>query len=291
MKLSILLPSYRYDCRPLVRALLPLLPPETEIIVGDDHSATPESEAYLAEMEGWPHTRIVRKERNAGSAAMRNTLAREARGEYLLYLDCDGMPADDSFLQTYMALLPTEGILCGSVRNAEHEPSPSVRLRYTYERQTERRFTAERRNQRPYQNFRTFNFLIPRSVMLSCPFDESVRLSGYEDTLAGRSLREAGIPVRHIENPLINVGLEDNETYLRKVERQLETLHEKRHLLRDYSSLLRFYERLSRWHLTGIVRCLHRLVAPMERRNLLSPHPFIWVLQLYKLGTYATLDV
>ena len=289
MKLSVLLPSYRYDCRPLVRALLPMLPAESEILVGDDHSATPESDAYLTEMEGWTGVRVLRKKRNEGSAAMRNTLAREARGEYLLYLDCDGMPLSPDFLSVYLSMLPTDDILCGSVRNAEVLPSPDVRLRWTYERQAERRFTAERRNRRPYQNFRTFNFLVPRSIMLRCPFDETVRLSGYEDTLAGRSLCEAGIRIRHIENPLLNVGLEANETYLAKVERQLATLLEKRQLLSGYSTLLGFYERLERFGLSAPLRLFHRLLAPAERHNLLSSHPRMWVFQLYKLGTFATL--
>ena len=290
MKLSILLPSYRYDCRPLVRALLPLLPEDAEIIVGDDCSGTAEAEKYLGEMERWEGVSVVRKSRNAGSAAMRNTLAREARGEYLLYLDCDAMPLDDSFIQTYLRLLPTEGVICGSVCHAAQLPSPDVRLRYTYEKHVEHRFTAQARNRRPYQNFRTFNFLVPREVMLRCPFDETVRLSGYEDTLAGRALSEAVIPIRHIENPLLNVGLEENETYLRKVERQLETLYEKRHLLAGYSSLLALYNRLERWHLAGALRLFHRLFARWERKNLLSSHPFISLLQLYKLGVYATLN-
>ncbi len=289
MKLSVLLPSYRYDCRPLVRALLPMMPAEGEIIVGDDCSATPESDIYLAEMEGWSGVRVLRKSKNGGSAAMRNTLAREAQGEYLLYLDCDGIPADDTFLSTYLQLLPTEEIICGSVRNVETLPSPDVKLRYVYERHAERRFTAEERNRHPYQNFRTFNFLVPREIMLRCPFDETVSLSGYEDTLAGRALCQAGIPIRHIENALLNVGLEENHAYLKKVERQLGTLHEKRHLLTGYSSLLDFYTRLDRAHLSGAVRLFHRTFASCERRNLLSSHPSVWVLQLYKLGTYASL--
>lgn len=290
MKLSILIPTYCYDPRPLVRSLCGMLPPEAEILVGDDCSGTDEAEAYLADLDGWEHVRVVRQPENHGAAAMRNLLAREARGEYLLYLDSDALPLHSNFLREYLRLLPTDEVLCGSICHEAVLPSPDVTLRWTYEKHAERHFTAERRNRRPYQNFRTFNFLIPRATMLRCPFDETVRLSGYEDTLAGRALKAQGIRIRHIENPLLNMGLEDNETFLRKTERQLLTLHEKRHELQAFSSLLGLY----RWfRLTGtapLLRFLHRRLAAAERRNLLSSKPRIWIFQLYKLGYYATLN-
>jgi len=290
MKLSILIPTYRYDPRPLVRSLCGMLPGETEILVGDDHSATPEAEAYLADLGRWEHVRVVRQEENRGAAAMRNLLAREAQGEYLLFLDSDALPLHSSFLREYLSLLPTDEVICGSICHEATLPSPDVTLRWTYEKRAERRFTAKRRNRRPYQNFRTFNFLVPRPTMLACPFDETVRLSGYEDTLAGRTLMARGIRIRHIENPLLNMGLEDNETFLRKTERQLRTLYEKRLELQDFSSLLGLY----RWfRLTGtapLLRLLHRCFSAAERRNLLSTKPHIWVFQLYKLGYYATLN-
>ena len=213
-----------------------------------------------------------------------------AQGEYLLFLDSAALPLHSSFLREYLSLLPTDEVICGSICHEATLPSPDVTLRWTYEKRAERRFTAKRRNRRPYQNFRTFNFLVPRPTMLACPFDETVRLSGYEDTLAGRTLMARGIRIRHIENPLLNMGLEDNETFLRKTERQLRTLYEKRLELQDFSSLLGLY----RWfRLTGtapLLRLLHRCFSAAERRNLLSTKPHIWVFQLYKLGYYATLN-
>ena len=157
MKLSILIPTYRYDPRPLVRSLCGMLPGETEILVGDDHSDTPEAEAYLADLGRWEHVRVVRQGENRGAAAMRNLLAREAQGEYLLFLDSDALPLHSSFLREYLSLLPTDEVICGSICHEATLPSPDVTLRWTYEKRAERRFTAKRRNRCPYQNFRTFN--------------------------------------------------------------------------------------------------------------------------------------
>ncbi|MCR4921383.1 MAG: glycosyltransferase [Bacteroidaceae bacterium] len=289
MKLSILIPCYCYDPRPLVRALCRLMTDDEEIIVGDDCTPSDQSESYLSDLAQWERVRVVRQQENRGAAAMRNRLAREATGEYLLFLDCDALPLRSSFLAEYLKQLPTDEVLCGSICHAATLPDASVSLRWTYEKRAERRFTAKERNKHPYQNFRTFNFLIPRETMLRCPFDETVRLSGYEDTLAGKAFRASGIRIRHIENPLLNMGLEDNETFLRKTERQLRTLHEKRGELRGFSSLLAAYRCVECMGLAGCLRFLHRRLAEAERRNLLSLRPRIWVFQLYKLGYYATI--
>ncbi|MCF0197581.1 MAG: glycosyltransferase family 2 protein [Bacteroidaceae bacterium] len=288
MQLSVLIPSYRFDCAPLVERLLAMLPTDAEIVVGDDGS--PNADSFLPRIEAMPRVRVIRGQSNRGSAAMRNRLAREARGEYLLYMDCDGMPMSDDFLSRYLELLPTRQVVCGSVCHPDALPSPAVSLRYTYEKQAERRFTAEQKNSHPHRCFRTFHFLVPRDTLLACPFDETVRLSGYEDVLFGKRLHEAGVRVTHIENKVLNVHLEANEAFLRKTEHQLRTLHEKREELRGYSSLQTCYEKLERLHLAPLLRLWHRWMQGAEVRRLLRPHPPIWLFQLYKLGYYAGLS-
>lgn len=292
MKLSVLIPTYRYDPRPLVKSLQAILPAEAEILVGDDCS--PEDDTCTSDwLDALSHTagvRLVRHSQNRGAAAMRNTLACEASGDYLLYLDSDGLPLRSSFIDTYLRLLPTDAILCGSICQSPSQLTPDVSLRYKYETAAERRFTAQRRNKNPYQHFRTFNFVIPRRLALQFPFDETVRLSGYEDTLAGRRFEEAGVRILHIENPFLNIGLEKNDVFLQKTERQLRTLHEKARELQGYSSLLSAYGVLRRLHLAGAMKALHTWLQKFERRNLLSSQPSIWVFQLYKLGYYASLQ-
>ena len=81
MKLSILIPTYNYDCSHLVLQLLEQQPKEAEIIIGDDCSTKP-----IKEISG---CRIFRPEHNLGRAAIRNALAREAKGEWLLFIDAD----------------------------------------------------------------------------------------------------------------------------------------------------------------------------------------------------------
>lgn len=287
MTLSVLIPSYRFDCTPLVQRLVEMLPDDAEIVVGDDGS--PDAERYLTVIETLPRVRVIRQRPNRGSAAMRNRLAREAEGDYLLYIDSDGMPVAADFLQRYMAQLPTDGVVCGSVRHPDTLPSADVSLRWAYEKRAERRFTAERCNRQPYQSFRTFNYLVPRCVMLAHPFDETIQLSGYEDVLLGKTFHDGGIPVRHIENDVMNLDIETNAVFFMKAKRQLQTLHDKRAELCGYSSLLALYERLHRLHLAPVLRLWHRLMQGVEERLLFRRHPSIPLFQLYRLGYYAQL--
>ena len=83
MKLSVLIPTYNYDCSHLVHQLLEQLPQngDAEVIVGDDCSTEP-----LSSLSG---CRIYRPDHNLGRAAIRNALAREAKGEWLLFIDAD----------------------------------------------------------------------------------------------------------------------------------------------------------------------------------------------------------
>jgi len=62
-------------------------PGSFEVIVADDHS--PDECAAIAERAG---ARVVRHETNRGAAAARNSGARAARGEVLLFVDSDVVP-------------------------------------------------------------------------------------------------------------------------------------------------------------------------------------------------------
>lgn len=276
MKLSILIPTYNYDPSRLVRQLQEQLPDDAEIIVGDDSP---------------PH--------NIGRAARRNQLAREAKGEWLLFIDADAEVRSKTFIQDYLDSLslksftpPLDGmgealVVCGGTGNLPQCPRPAARLRYDYEVKAERRLTLAHRRANPYAQFTTFNFLIRRDLFLSICFDETLKEYGHEDTLFGLELKRRGIPVLHIDNKLTHLGIEDADDYLRKTETGLRTLagmsvEQKRNV-----RVSAMAERLRRWHLLGLTRCLFRAGKPLLRANLLGKHPCQFFLTFYKLGYYV----
>ena len=98
-----------------------------------------------------------------------------------------------------------------------------------------------------------------------------------------------GSLVRHIDNPLIHMGLETNERFLEKSEQALRTLKALGGRMEQHSHVGRAYQRLCKWHLGGVVSGLHAMFGGLLKRNLLSAHPVLLFFSLYKLGYYASL--
>lgn len=284
MKLSILIPTYNYDPRPLVAGLLEQLPEggEAEVIVGDDGS-TP---AVQLRAE---NVRVYRPVHNLGRAGIRNALAREARGEWLLFVDVDAEVTKPNFISTYLAACGQAQVVCGGTGNLPSCPRPQARLRYDCEVRAEQRLTLARRKAHPYAQFTTFNFMIRRSLFLSIGFDERLKSYGHEDTLFGLELKKRGIHILHIENKLTHLGLEDADEYLRKTETALQSLARMPDDMRRNARVSALAMKLERCHLHALARVIYNNVRPRLRANLLGSSPSQLLFAFYKLGFYLNL--
>lgn len=289
-ELSILLPVYNTVCIGFVRQLQAIADEsdiEYEIIVADDASTDPSCVEQNSQLSQLAHCRYIIKEVNTGAAATRNLLARESRYQWLLFLDCDMQLPGPHFLTQYLA--PSEApVVMGGICFGGDPRQLRSNLRYRYETAEAPNHTAERRKQRPYQSFRSCNFLIRRDTMLSCPFDE--RFHRYEDVMLGKQLWAAHIGIAHIDNPVLMTDYEPNEEYVMKVERSLDTLHEFRHELKGYSRLLTLADGIHIGLVRRLITLAHQLFGPIMRRNLCGPHPDLTVFKLYRLGYYLTIN-
>ena len=227
MKISLLIPVYNYDIIALVysmKSAIGKVPELHEILIGDDASSQEFLNKYRS-LEG-DGVKIISSEKNIGRAAMRNKLALEASGDYLLFLDADLMLTGtaDTFLQKYITEMGEAQVICGSIKYADSPPGdPDKLLRWKYGKWREQRKASER-NKRPYTDFSTFNVLINKSVFSKIRFYEELKQYGHEDTLLSFQLKNAGINILHIDNNLIHEGLESNKEYLNKVKQSLENL-------------------------------------------------------------------
>ena len=227
MKISLLIPVYNYDIVALVYSMKNAIDKVTEfheILIGDDASSQEFLDKYRS-LEGGG-VKIISSEKNIGRAAMRNKLALEASGDYLLFLDADLMLTGtaEAFLQKYIAEIGAAEVICGGIKYAESIPSdPDKLLRWKYGRWREQ-LKASERNKRPYSDFSTFNVLIAKSVFSKIRFYEELKKYGHEDTLLGFQLKNAGISILHIDNTLLHEGIESNREYLDKVKLSLENL-------------------------------------------------------------------
>lgn len=298
--ISILIPTYNYPCRKLVdslqsqcerlRASVPAF--AYEILVADDASTQAEVRRENETIGQLDCCRYLPLTENIGRARIRNYLADQSRYEALLFLDSDAEVADDHFLENYLDALRATGaeVICGGVANIPSLNDPSCSLRYYYEESVGNRRLASERVKNPCARFSTFNFLILRKLFLSIRFNENCVHYGYEDVLFGMEIERCGAHILHIDNALIHAGVEHNDIFLAKTETALRTLHGMGPELQSYVTVSRTALRLKRFHLLFPFAVLHRLFAPLVRRNLLGASPSIFLFNVYKLGYYATLE-
>ena len=295
MRLSILIPTHNYDCSRFVYDLETQLSEDDEIIVGNDCSTDTGIIAKLVEIEKHNKCRLFTPAQNGkevrplGRAAIRNALAREAKGEWLLFIDADAEVCCKSFIDDYLSATKFAPVVCGGTGNLPECPSPECQLRYDYEVEAEKRFTVERRREFPYAQLTTFNFLIRRDIFLSICFDEGFKEYGYEDTCFGFQLKQRGIAIHHIDNKLIHLGIEPSTVYLAKIETALRSLAKLELEQRRQIRLSAFEMKLERYYLLGLIRCVYRLTKKTLRANLLGKHPNQKLFTFYKLGYYADL--
>ena len=292
-ELSILIPVYNTVCTSIVETLLRQCEQASsevadfcyEIIVADDCS--PEKTCIEANgvINKMPCCQFIEKEENTGSAATRNFLATQSHYRWLLFLDCDMQIVSRTFIADYLQC-DFEGVINGGICIGEGSES---NLRYLYEKHCEPMHTAEMRSKRPYHSFRSTNFIIGREMMLSCPFDERFKKSGYEDVIFGKHLRDRKATIHHIDNPTQMTDFEPNPDYVAKIERSMRTLHQFRNELRGYSRILTIDQGIHIGAVRWLLRLWHRLLGPLERRNLCGKHPRLRLFDLYRLGYYMTL--
>ena len=289
--LSILIPTYNDLCVTLVEDLRQQAEEAGiafEILVGDDGSTNTEVIEKNQKINDWPQCHYLRQAQNIGRAAIRNFLAKEAHYAWLLFIDSDMNIVRADYLSKYLTMEEAE-VIDGGVIIGGDADTLKGNLRYLYEKTSEQEHTAEKRQQHPYHDFHTANFLIRRDLMLAHPFDERFRHYGYEDVLFGKQLHANGIKITHIDNPLGFSTFEENAQFTLKTEEGLRTLHQFHADLRGYSRLLTLVEGIHLPIILNLIRCWHKLFGKWERKNLCGPHPSLRLFKLYKLGYYLNI--
>lgn len=284
-ELSILIPTFNDPCSTLVGNLQQQaeeLGISYEILVADDGSTQHNVLEENRSINALPHCQLIERRVNAGRAAIRNFLAQQARYAWLLFIDSDMVVCRNDYLRKYASCEETP-IVDGGVVIGTCIPG---NLRSMYEKAAESEHTYEERQQSPYRDFHTANFMIQRALMIEHPFDERFRNYGYEDVLFGKAMEQAGVPILHIDNPMSFEIFEENEHFVSKTEEGLRTLYQFRHELKGYSRLLDRAQTLPRTP----IRWWHQLFGAMERRHLTGRHPSLWVFKIYKTGYFLSLS-
>lgn len=287
--LSILIPIYNYDVRSLVQELdrqAAALDVPCEIFCLDDGSEKVFQECNKR-ISSLPNVRYEELEANVGRASIRNRLAGRARFDYLVFMDCDSQIVRPDYLQRYLDLLPSDQVLCGGrVYEAKPPEDPNLYFHWWYGKKREQRTAAERAS-KPHHGFMTNNFLIPKNQFKRIWFDDNIRQYGHEDTLFGLQLKEKGIGVTHIENPLEHTGLEKKEVFISKSRQAIGNLAD---LVQRYPALdtrlISTWKKIKKQRMTFLLRPLLHLIRPFFLLMLSGKKPSLLFFDLLKLSYF-----
>lgn len=288
--ISILIPTFNDDCRGLAGSIMAQAEAinglEWEIVIGDDASTYTALVEDLRRLDRLENFRYLRCNTNMGRSAIRNFLAQEARGEWLLFVDAHSVMATNDYLKAYINATKNADVICGGYQSLK---GPDGNLRYLYEHNAKQHDNAALRKARPYHNFSAANFMIKRDILLKHSFDSRLHKYGFEDVLLGRELALAGIPVTHIDAPTGYIEYESNANFVEKTEQAMENLYALRSSLQGYSSVLATANRIQGNPLGFIFRKIFQWRRNAWKTNLLSKKPSLFIFKLYKLGYYMQL--
>ncbi len=152
--LSILIPTYNYDCTLLVKDLhkqaieckIPF-----EIIVAEDGSTKFTSENQ--QITTLTYCKHIVLQQNIGRAAIRNFLAKKAIFENLLFIDCDSKIVSNDYIETYIKHFG-KIVLGGRIYNKPSSKNHTLLPKYGAREKIEKEQEGE--------IFTSPNFLIPK---------------------------------------------------------------------------------------------------------------------------------
>lgn len=284
--LSVLIPTYNRECVLLADELSGQIEAcglDAEVVVLDDGSTNMNVLAENAAIDDIPHCRYVVSPKNQGIARSRNRLMDEAKGDFLLFLDSDVWPTNDTFLKKYLEAAEGSDVVVGGLDYRRGEEAVANPLRLSYGISSEVR-SVEQRVKEPYAAFISSSFLITRRVSEIVRFDETFDRYGHEDTLFGSALKDAGLSIKHIDNTVFHDVTDSAEQYLSKVRIAIQSLSMHAEQLRGHSRLLSLYYLLLKLRLTKpVYGIFQNFRGPMER-HLLGKRPTVAVLSIYKIS-------
>lgn len=284
MQFSILIPVYNLHVEALVLSLLEQAKEskqEFEILCIDDCSEL--SISYINQkLNLLEHVTYKVLPSNIGRAAIRNLLFNEAKYEHCIIMDCDVAIENKNFIQNYLDAFHENSILVGGHYYAKSKPSNKKEfLHWLYGSKIESRGLLER-SKNPYQSFMSSNFACTKTIFERIRFNENLLDYGHEDSIFGIDAKRLGINIKHIDNPVLHLGLDEVDSFLAKQRKAVSNL---KYLLKDprYSQVLKKESKLVKWSRVGWMYCLVKLFEKPIHKNLHGTNPSLTALQLQKL--------
>lgn len=293
--LTVIIPTFDYNALPLVEVIQEQCLRAGlifEIICQDDASNSvlnTENE----KINSLPHCRFYKNPENLGRGRNINAMALRAKYNYLLLMDCDTLPAKDTFIEQYVNEIKKEkAVVFGGIVYQSEKPKQENLLRWVYGQNREA-LTIEQRKANPYFSTLTSNILFKREVFLSNLFDENITKYGYEDVVWVKRIKEQSIAITHSNNPAFHLNMETSEIFIKKIHQSLENLQ----LISKLGLITTSDNRILNTHkfvmnagAAGLFSFIYKKFHTQIEANLVSNHPNLFLLDIYKLGYFCKIN-
>ncbi|MFV8442791.1 glycosyltransferase family 2 protein [Flavobacterium sp. LB2P44] len=286
--LSILIPVYNYNAYPLVSELHKQSMDcgiHFEILCQDDASRSCLN-AFNENINVFPNCSFISVKENLAHRENRNSLAEQAKYQYLLFIDGDSVIIHEDYIKKYIDNLDDFDVIYGGRLHPRKCPSDNQKLRWKYGRFIEDK-NAENRKKKTYQSLLFNNTVIKKNYFDEIKFDRNIKKYGHDDTQFSCQLRLLQAKVSHIENPVAHGDIDTNRAYLNKTKEALENLmllYEGKKIDIEFVRLLQLYHFLKKTRLTHIISQIHPFLEKSLLKNLTGNNPNLFLFNWFRMG-------
>lgn len=286
--LSILVPIYNYNVYPLAGELHKQCTDcgiNFEILCQDDASKSILN-AINEKVNILSHCSFTALEENLAHRGNRNSLAKQAKFDFLLFIDGDSKIIQPDFIKKYIVNLKDYDVIYGGRLHPEKCPSNNQNLRWKYGKFIEDK-SAENRNKNPYQSLLFNNTVIKKDCFNKVKFDRNMKKYGHDDTQLSYELSLLNAKVNHIKNPVEHGDIDKNKDYLNKTKESLENLillYEEQKVDIKFVRMLRLYHYCN---ITGAALVISKIYGIFEKsllKNLTGNNPTLIQFNLFRVG-------
>ena len=145
------------------------------------------------------HIKYFKHNQHLSHGQMKNLLAQQAQGSYLLFLNGKNHITHRNYLQMFTEVMQPGVTIEGGTTASGIKPDKPYQLHWMAMHNL-LTFDADQRNQHPYYHLTTNNMLIPRGIFLQHPISDG---DDYTEILPYTyELKKNSVPVIHIDNPV-----------------------------------------------------------------------------------------
>jgi hypothetical protein len=292
--LSILIPTYNYNCFSLVELLYNQCIKagiEFEIICQDDASNSVLNVENI-KINQFNNCTFSVNQTNLGRAGNINSLINQSTYSYFLILDCDVFPKNKNFILNYCKQISLQKKYSfGGIVYENKIPNKNQMLRWKYGKKREA-INCIKRKSMPLQYILTSNILIRKEPQKKY-FDDEITSYGYEDLVFIKNNILTKNDIDHIDNVVYHLNIENSIDFLNKTKIAMENLKElisKNKLNYNATSLTKVYRFLVISKVAFLFRYFFDKTRTKIETHLKSSNPYLFIFDFYKLGYFISIN-